>query len=152
MEVLGDRWSLVVLRDLIFGSARSFNSLHRQSLEGIATNVLASRLDRMVETGLVTRHGDPNHRQRVNYHLTESAIQLVPVLATLGEWGARWLPVEETLVVRARVLAEGGPQLWERFMDELRAEHLGAVGTPDGGSVRAMLDHAYLEATSATST
>jgi DNA-binding HxlR family transcriptional regulator len=147
VEILGDRWTLVVLRDMIFGDGRHFSALHRDSLEGIATNVLADRLDKLVENGLLTRHQDPSHRQRTNYRLTESAIQLVPVLATLGAWGSAWLPVSDELSARAKVLAEGGPELWEQFMDELRAEHLGSASAVHRPTVRDLLDDAYQSAT-----
>jgi DNA-binding HxlR family transcriptional regulator len=143
VEILGDRWTLVVLRDVIFGDGRHFSALHRDSLEGIATNVLADRLDKLVERGLLTRHQDPSHRQRTNYRLTESAIQLVPVLATLGAWGTAWLPVSEELSARAKVLAEGGPELWDRFMDELRAEHLGSASETRQPTIRQQLEEAY---------
>jgi DNA-binding HxlR family transcriptional regulator len=143
VEILGDRWTLVVLRDMIFGEGRHFSALHRDSLEGIATNVLADRLDKLVERGLLTRHQDPSHRQRTNYRLTESAIQLVPVLATLGAWGTAWLPVSDELSARAKVLAEGGPGLWEQFMDELRAEHLGAASATPQPTVLEQLEEAY---------
>jgi DNA-binding HxlR family transcriptional regulator len=147
VEILGDRWTLVVLRDMIFGDRRHFSALHRDSLEGIATNVLADRLDKLVENGLLTRHQDPSHRQRTNYRLTESAIQLLPVLATLGAWGTAWLPVSHELSARAQVLAEGGPELWEQFMDELRAEHLGSASAVQRPTVRDLLDDAYQSAT-----
>lgn len=143
VEILGDRWTLVVLRDLIFGDRRHFSALHRDSLEGIATNVLADRLDKLVERGLLTRHHDASHRQRTNYRLTEAAIQLVPVLATLGAWGTAWLPVSDELSARAQVLAAGGPELWERFMDELRIEHLGAASRTRRPTVREQLEVAY---------
>ena len=146
VEILGDRWTLIVLRDMIFGDGRHFSALHRGSLEGIATNVLADRLDKLVEHGLLTRHQDPSHRQRTNYRLTESAIQLVPVLATLGAWGTAWLPVSEELSARAAVLAAGGPELWEQFMDELRAEHLGSPADLRQPTVREQLEEAYRSA------
>lgn len=149
VEILGDRWTLVVLRDVIFGDGRHFSALHRGSLEGIATNVLADRLARLVDNGLLTRHQDPSHRQRTNYRLTEAAIQLVPVLATLGAWGTAWLPVSDELSARARVLAEGGPELWGRFMDELRAEHLGSAPLATRPTTRDLLDDADESATGA---
>jgi hypothetical protein len=52
-------------------------------------------------------------------------------MAALGSWGLRHRPTTATLRVRAELLAEGGPELWADFMDELRAEHLGAPSTPD---------------------
>lgn len=149
LEVLGDRWSLVVLRDIIFGDHRRYRELLRHSEEGIASNVLASRLKRMSEVGLLSRHSDPSHQQKVEYRLTEAAIQLVPVMAHLGAWGARWLPTAAELVIRAELLADGGPQLWSLFMDELRNVHLRGREFPDGG-VQAELTAAYERIASAS--
>jgi DNA-binding HxlR family transcriptional regulator len=59
------------------------------SEEGIASNVLADRLQRLVEVRMITRAPDPSHKQKVVYSLAEPAIQLVPVLAHLGAWGAK---------------------------------------------------------------
>ena len=61
MEILGDRWSLVVLRDVMFGNKRHFRDLLETSMEGIASNILAARLKRLVATGLMTRSDDPSH-------------------------------------------------------------------------------------------
>jgi len=147
VEVLGDRWSLIVLRDIMFGDRRRFRELLRHSEEGIASNVLASRLKRMSEVGLLTRHGDPSHRQKVEYRLTEPAIQLVPVMVQLGDWGARWLHTTAELAIRAELLADGGPELWSRFMSELREVHLQGGVFPDDG-VLAELTMAYERAAS----
>jgi len=67
-------------------------------------------------------------------------------MATLGSWGRRWLPVSDELSIRAQLLEEGGPVLWDRFMVELREEHLGlpAEPSPDGRTVRQQLREAYL--------
>ncbi|WP_193103827.1 helix-turn-helix domain-containing protein [Brachybacterium sp. FME24] len=142
VEVLGDRWSLVVLRDIMFSGHRHFRELLRNSTEGIASNILADRLARLVEVGLLSRHGDPSHRQKIDYRLTEPSIQLVPVMAQIGDWGSRWLPTSPELSIRAELLAEGGPALWARFMDELRAVHLQGQ-PPEDGEVLAELTAAY---------
>ncbi|GAA5051844.1 helix-turn-helix domain-containing protein [Nocardia callitridis] len=149
IELLGDRWSLIVLRDIMFGGLTHFRELLAASLEGIASNMLAARLAKLVDAGLLTRDADPSHRQKVSYHLTEAAIQLVPVMAQVGAWGARWLETSPELTVRAELLAEGGPALWDRFMDELRATHLAGTPVPDNG-VLAQLTEAYLRAASHT--
>lgn len=145
VELLGDRWSLIVLRDIMFGGNTHFRELLTASIEGIASNILANRLAKLVDAGLLSRHDDPSHRQKVDYRLTEAAIQLVPVMAQLGAWGARWLDTTPELTVRAELLAAGGPPLWERFMAELRATHLDGAPTPADG-VLAELTAAYLEA------
>lgn len=147
LEVLGDRWSLVVVRDVMFGNRRHFRELLNRSVEGIASNILADRLRRLVEAGLLTRRDDPSHRQKAIYSLTEPAIQLVPLLVQMGAWGRRHTPVSEELSVRARLLEEGGPPLWDAFMDELRHLHLGAAAK--GPSVMAGLQQAYEEARTA---
>jgi DNA-binding HxlR family transcriptional regulator len=141
LETLGDRWSLIVIRDLMFGNRRHYRELLNQSEEGIASNILADRLKRLVEAGLLTRGGDPSHAQKAIYSLTEPAIQLVPLLAQMGAWGRRHQPASEELSIRAQLLEEGGPEMWEAFMDELRGLHL---GTPARGrSVFAELQAAY---------
>ena len=126
LEALGDRWSLIVIRDIMFGNRRHFRELLNNSEEGIASNILADRLKRLVDAKLLTKRDDPTHRQKAIYSLAEPAIQLVPLLAQMGAWGRRHTPSSELLSIRARLLEEGGPKMWEAFMAELRALHLGA--------------------------
>lgn len=126
LETFGDRWSLIVLRDIMFGGSRSFRALLCESIEGIASNILADRLKRMTGNGLLWRSGDPHHKQRVIYSLTEKAIELVPLMAVMGSWGLRHTNAWTELSIRAEVLEDGGPRLLSAFMDELRHLHLGA--------------------------
>ncbi|MEU6267731.1 winged helix-turn-helix transcriptional regulator [Saccharopolyspora shandongensis] len=143
VEVLGDKWSLVVIRDMMFGNRRHFRELLNNSEEGIASNILASRLQRLTENGLVSKAADPSHKQKVIYSLTEAAIQLVPVMAHLGAWGRRHLPATRELSIRAELLERGGPELWDEFMDELREQHLGIPRPAGTESVFARLRAAY---------
>jgi DNA-binding HxlR family transcriptional regulator len=126
LEQLGDRWSLIVIRDLMFGNRRSYGELLAGSEEGIASNVLADRLKRLAASGLVTRRPDPQHQQKGIYSLTEASIQLVPLLAHMGAWGRRHTRSSKELSVRAEILEKGGAPLWNAFMEELRHLHLGA--------------------------
>lgn len=141
LEQLGDRWSLIVIRDLMFGNRRTFGELHAQSEEGIASNILSDRLKRLTAAGLITRRPDPHHRQKGVFSLTEPAIQLVPILAQMAAWGRRHTPASHELSVRAELLEDGGPPLWAAFMDELRHLHLAAP--PPRRSVSAELAAAY---------
>ena len=143
LETLGDRWSLIVIRDIMFGNRRHFRELLNQSEEGIASNILADRLKRLVESGLLSKTDDPSHKQKSIYSLTERAIQLVPLLAHMGAWGRRHLPVTHELSVRAQLLEEGGQALWDDFMDELRVAHLGAEIAPKRPTVMERLQAAY---------
>ena len=112
LEVFGDRWSLIILRDMTFGGRRHFRELLTQSEEGISSNILADRLKMLLDEGMVTKTDDPSHKQKAVYSLTEKSIALVPIFAHLGAWGRRYLPVSEELSIRAQLLEEGGPALW----------------------------------------
>jgi DNA-binding HxlR family transcriptional regulator len=149
MEVLGDRWSLVIIRDMMFGNRRHFRDLLNRSDEGIASNILAARLKRLVALGLIDRRDDPSHSQKAIYSLTEVAIELVPVIAALGAWGRRHLPVSEDLSIRAELLEKGGPPMWEAFMEDLRLIHVDDPVRGANGEIRsevlAGLTAAFLE-------
>src|SRR5690349_5037883 len=119
LEVLGDRWSLIIIRDIVFGNKRHFRELLTQSMEGIASNILADRLKRLLEEGILSKAGDPSHKQKALYSLTEKGIDLLPVLAQMAVWGRKYMPVSEELAIRAQVLEEGGPALWRDFAEEL---------------------------------
>ncbi|HEV7693285.1 MAG TPA: helix-turn-helix domain-containing protein [Hyphomonadaceae bacterium] len=143
LEALGDKWSLVVIRDMMFGNQRHFRDMMANSMEGIASNILASRLKRLTELGFISAARDPTHKQKVVYSLTEKSIQLLPMLAVIGAWGIRHTAVSEELSIRAELLEKGGPKLWEEFMDELRVLHLGAKPKGKGPSVLERLTKAY---------
>ena len=130
LEVIGDKWSLLVIRDMMFGNRRHYRELLTNSEERIASNILGDRLRKLLAAGLVTRTQEP-------------AIQLVPTLVHLGDWGRHHLPVSPELSIRAKVLSDGGPELWAAFMDELREQHLGMPRPPDIPSVWHHLEQAY---------
>ena len=143
LEILGDRWSLIVLRDMMFGNRRHFRELLTKSEEGIASNILADRLKRLMEEGLISKADDPSHKQKAVYSLTEMGIALVPVFAAMGAWGRKFLAVSEELSIRAELLELGGQAMWDGFMEELRHMHLGAPAPKR--SVFGELRAAYLE-------
>ncbi len=142
VELLGDKWSFVVLRDMIFGGRSRFRELLTNSMEGIASNVLADRLAKLVAAGVLTKHPSVEHRQKIDYRLTGAGIELIPVFAQIGAWGARWLPTTPELTIRAQLLEAGGPVMWEQFMDELRGTHLKGQPPTENG-VLAELTAAY---------
>jgi DNA-binding HxlR family transcriptional regulator len=146
LETLGDRWSLIVIRDIMFGNRRHFRELLNRSDERIASNILADRLKRLVESGLLTRTDDPTHKQKAVYSLTEKAIELVPLLVHMGAWGRRHLPVTREMSMRQQLLEEGGPELWSDLMDELRTLHSGTPTNPHAPSVLDRLIDAYARA------
>ncbi|MFC4588648.1 winged helix-turn-helix transcriptional regulator [Sphaerisporangium corydalis] len=132
VEVLGDRWTLLVLRDVIFGDRRYFRALLTGSMEGIASNILADRLVRLVEAGLLTR-GTAARGQRARYSLTEAGIRTLPIIYALGDWGLDWRPGSDELRSRQEIMRAEGPAFVEELMDELRVRHLGAPPMPHDG-------------------
>ena len=143
LEVVGDKWSLLIIRDMMFGNRRHFRELLTKSDERISSNILADRLKTLLEQGIITREDDPSHKQKGIYSLTEQGIELLPILAQMAGWGFKYLPVTEELGIRAKLLAEGGPKMWAEFMDELRETHLGVKRRKAGPSVGERLQAAY---------
>ncbi|MEL6110802.1 MAG: helix-turn-helix domain-containing protein [Planctomycetota bacterium] len=85
LDILGDRWTLLVLRDVLL--SHQYASSEIAKAEGIATNIRNDRLERLQEAGLLERHVDPSDGRRRNYLPTERAMALVPVLVDLIDWG-----------------------------------------------------------------
>jgi DNA-binding HxlR family transcriptional regulator len=88
LELLGDRWSLLIVRDLMVRGYRTFKEFEGSS-EGIATNILTDRLRKLETAGIIEAEPEKKDRRRVNYRLTEKGIDLAPVLLELLVWGAR---------------------------------------------------------------
>ncbi|MGH9397797.1 MAG: winged helix-turn-helix transcriptional regulator [Terriglobia bacterium] len=88
LEMFGDRWSLLIIRDLMVRGFRTFKEFQKSG-EGIATNILADRLRKLEAARIITAEVDETDRRRVNYRLTEKGIDLAPVLLELLIWGAQ---------------------------------------------------------------
>ena len=88
LEVFGDRWSLLIVRDLMVRGFRTFKDFLGAG-EGIASNILADRLRKLEQAGIVRSEPEASDGRRVNYHLTEKGIDLAPVMLDLLIWGAR---------------------------------------------------------------
>src|SRR6185503_2020831 len=101
LEALGDRWSLIVIRDPMFGNRRHLRELLTRSEERIASNILADRLTRLETAGLLSRRDETSHMQKVMCSLTAASSALVPLLADMGGWGLRHTPASKGLSVYA---------------------------------------------------
>ena len=143
LEVLGDRWSLILIRDIMFGNRRHFRELLSLSDEGIASNILADRLKRLVAHDVLSKRDDPTHKQKAVYSLTEKGIGLLPLLVQMGAWGRRHLPTTPELAIRQQLMEEGGLPMWEDFMAELRHLHLGTPLPPGHESMLDRLQAAF---------
>ena len=124
LELLGDRWTLLIVRDLVFARKTHFREF-LLSDEGISSRTLAERLQTLQDEGIVTRSDDPTHKLKAIYRLTEAGIDLLPVLATLGAWGSKYRNADNELARIADELAAGGEVALEQMKKKLRAEHIG---------------------------
>ena len=133
VELFGDRWTLLILRDMLFFGRRHFGQLI-DSAEHIASNVLANRLKMLVAEGMLTRRDDPTHKQKAIYSLTEKSISLFPILVQISLWGHENLPESIQQGDEIWAVMAGGPKAWARFMDCLRETHLGAAPSQEASA------------------
>jgi DNA-binding HxlR family transcriptional regulator len=87
LELVGERWSLLIIRNALFAGATRFNDFRRL---GVATNILKTRLDGFVDAGIMQRHHYSGNPEHFEYLLTDKGRELAPVIVTLTEWGDRW--------------------------------------------------------------
>jgi len=114
LEIFGDRWSLLIIRDLMLRSYRTYKEF-LSSDEGIATNILAERLQRLEAAGIISTKRDAHDRRKVVYRLTEKGIDLAPILVELVLWSAQH---EETGAPAAAIRKMRAKR--EQFLAEIR--------------------------------
>jgi DNA-binding HxlR family transcriptional regulator len=88
IEIFGDKWTLLIIRDLMFFEKRHFNEL-LSSAEGIATNLLADRLAMLEKEKIIRKEKDSQHKQKIIYSLTPKGIDLVPIILSIGLWSEK---------------------------------------------------------------
>lgn len=98
LDFFGDRWSLLIVRDIALKGKKHYGEF-AEAGEGIATNILASRLKHLLESGIIEKHPDPAHGSKRIYRLTEKGIDLLPVILEIIVWSAKHDP--ESPVTRA---------------------------------------------------
>jgi DNA-binding HxlR family transcriptional regulator len=119
LDLLGDRWTLLVVRDLLFFDKHRFGDFAR-SPEGIPTNVLADRLHRLEEHGIVVKVQYSSRPARYEYHLTPKGADLFPVLGAMAEWAGRHIPG----------VGRATPEMMERIQEAARKAGAGAKPEP----------------------
>ncbi|WP_456830481.1 winged helix-turn-helix transcriptional regulator [Deinococcus sp. UYEF24] len=121
LDIFGDRWTLLVVRDLMFGGKRHFREM-LASDEHISSNILADRLKLLLAQDIISAAADPGHAQKVIYSLTEKGIALYPVLMAVSDWSHQYRPVAE----RYRAAYEPTGRADDaRQLADLRRSHLG---------------------------
>ncbi|KAA9153403.1 helix-turn-helix transcriptional regulator [Microbacterium lushaniae] len=109
VELLGDPWSLLVIRDIVYFGKQTFGEF-LGSAEGVARNILSARLTRLQERGILRSAAHPTDRRKEVYALTELGIDLVPVLLAAADWGAEHAPSTDA------------PRWWIELVRERRDE------------------------------
>ena len=89
LDIFGDRWSLLIVRDLLLRGNESYGEF-LESGEGIATNVLADRLKILAAAGIIIKSSDPNNRRRNIYKLTQKGLELAPALIEIIRWSGKY--------------------------------------------------------------
>lgn len=141
LERIGERWTLLIVRDLLFGPMR-YSDL-KASLPGIATNMLANRLTEMQGAGIISKREMPPPAASTVYELTELGRGLVPVLVELGRWGMKFLPehgfdnldMVEALRTRAPFASQRTPPFDESYEFVLDGRKIGLEVTPGNVTV-----------------
>lgn len=125
LDTIGDKWSLLILRDLMFTEKRTYSEF-QASEEGIATNILAARLSALEASGLIHKSADPDNGRRNIYRLTEKGIDLLPAVVELNHWMLRWdeeaSPCDESL----KDCGQRKAAFIEERMGALKKDHLQA--------------------------
>src|ERR1700732_3367877 len=120
VEMLGDRWSLLILRDMMLRGFQSYKEF-LQSYEGIATNILADRLKKLIAHGIITTQKDPSDGRKVTYVLTAKGLDLAPVLTEMVLWAAKHEETGNQPLVRQMQKDK------EQFVAAGRRRHLGGT-------------------------
>ena len=100
LELIGDKWTLLILRDALFFGKTFFNEF-RYSPEKIASNILRDRLERLVKFGIMSKSQNANHKLKFDYILTERGKQLEPILWAIDEWGKE--QIEDTSGIQQNI-------------------------------------------------
>jgi DNA-binding HxlR family transcriptional regulator len=119
LDYLGDKWTLLVLRDLLFHGKRHFRDF-LASEEKIASNILAHRLKQLAAAGLVTRRPDPDSRRSLVYEPTDKAADLIPALLELTRWSGKYDPHTRVTSKLARRITEDRDELVAELVTQLK--------------------------------
>lgn len=122
LEVFGDKWSLLIVRDIAIGKKKYFREF-LQSEEKIASNILTNRLNTLESEGILTKRKDPSHKQKIIYSLTEKGIDLFPIMMEIARWSLKYKPVEGADRDKAQTILDGGPEMIAKILEDLKQEN-----------------------------
>lgn len=120
LDILGDRWTLLVIRDLMFKGSKTYGEF-LQSDEKIATNILADRLRVLEEAGIVEKKAFPGNRVKNLYQLTPKGVDLMPTLIEIILWGDKYFDVSERVHRIAREIYRDKKRMMKKISKQLAA-------------------------------
>lgn len=123
LEVFGDKWTLLIIRDIMLGDKRHFREM-LQSEEKISSNILTNRLAMLEAQGVITKKSDDSHKQKFIYSLTTKGIDLLPVITSMATWSLKYEAVDALSSQHTQALVDGGDSLLQTFMEDLKEKHL----------------------------
>jgi DNA-binding HxlR family transcriptional regulator len=122
LEVFGDKWTLLIIRDMMFVGKRYFNEL-RVSDEKIASNILTDRLNKLEASGIIIKTKDSKHKQKNIYTLTEQGIDLMPIIIQMVSWSLVHRKLTEKDRIHVTELISGGEKLQNEKRETLLKEY-----------------------------
>ena len=123
LEVIGDKWTLLIIRDMMIGGKRYFGEFLK-SKEKIASNILTNRLQSLEKEGIIYKTKDTEHKQKIIYLLTEKGINLFPILMENARWSLKYKSVNKDDAKIVKSILHGGTEKMKLIMEELKITHL----------------------------
>ena len=123
LEVIGDKWTLLIIRDMIINGKRYFGEFLK-SKEKIASNILTNRLQSLENEGIIYKTKDAQHKQKIIYLLTQKGIDLFPILMENAKWSLKYKPVDKNDAKILKSILDGGTEKMKLIMEELKTTHL----------------------------
>jgi DNA-binding HxlR family transcriptional regulator len=121
LDIFGDKWSLLIIRDLVFFKKNTYNDFLKSS-EGIATNILASRLKILEENGILEKLAHPDSKAKVLYRLTPKGIDLLPILIEVYIWSDKHLEMPSDIKAMIKEAKKDKEKFVKQLTKELKTE------------------------------
>lgn len=121
LDVFGDKWSLLIIRDLMFGNKCTYNDFLKSD-EGIATNILASRLKGLEENGLIEKSAHPDSKAKILYKLTQKGIDLLPIIMEVYIWADKYLTIPPDIKATIKEAKKDKDKFVKRITKEIKAK------------------------------
>lgn len=121
LDIFGDKWSLLIIRDLMFRDKRTYNDFLKSG-EGIATNILAARLKGLEENGLIEKSAHPDSKAKILYSLSSKGIDLLPIIIEVYMWSDKYLEVPEDIKATIKEAKKDKDKFVKRLMLELKSK------------------------------